>query len=1009
MEEAVLELSAPAAMIGGMSSVQPPRGPLVGRAGELMRLAELVGLDGGESSTGVLLSGDAGVGKTRLLAAVRDRAESATWRVLVGHCLDLGNSAPPYLPFSEALGRFAAQEPVVADALAASRPAVGRLLPGAPRQRPGEGPVEAWTTDRSDLFESVHAALEQLARSAPVLLLIEDVHWADRSTREMLSFLFTRSLAADVTVVATYRSDDLHRRHPLRAVVAEWARLPAVSRLHLDPLEPRDIRVLVQALQPTPLPEQRVRDIIARSEGNAFFTEELVAAADRGDRALPVDLADLLLVRLDQLDEQARQVVRAAAVAGRQVSHRLLERVVGIDSTALDRGLRAAVDGNVLVAVGANGYAFRHALLTEAIYDDLLPGEKVRLHRAYSTALGSTAEGPAAELARHARAAHDMVTAARSSVRAGDEAMALGGPDEAARHYETALELLADPATKSEVAGRGEDRVDPVALAVRASGALSAAGHVLRAVALVQDQLHQLPADAEPRQRAELLRALAGAAAFADVGLDVLQLTQEALSLVPAEPPTRLRAQLVSAYAWANADRHRDEDASRWLAEAHQLAETLGLPDIATDASTTMARIQDRAGDPESSRLLLERTIETARAAGEFAGEIRGLYNLAGLAYESGRLCEAYDIYRRTAARAAEHGRPWAPYGIDARAMAALVAYALGKWDEAVEIVDVSGQSPPGMAEAVLAAVRLIVAAGRGDDLMLPLVADIRPWWERDGMITVLTAGAAIDLYGDRGDIEVALATHDDAVAQVTEMWQRPWFEARIRLSGLLIGQLAGQVATTPSQQRADVVRRAQALAEAAAQAVDAVLPRRASLGLESRAWQARVVAEHARLRWLAGDDAPDPEELVAVWRESVDVFDELGHVFEAARSRARLAAVLQAVGDSGGAAAQVALAREVGERLGAAPLLRELRLLGPHAPSRERLPRDLVLTAREHEVLELVAAGRSNKEIAQRLYISAKTVSVHVSNILAKLGASGRTEAAALARASGLLEREHR
>ena len=288
MEEAVLELSAPAAMIGGMSSVQPPRGPLVGRAGELMRLAELVGLDGGESSTGVLLSGDAGVGKTRLLAAVRDRAESATWRVLVGHCLDLGDSAPPYLPFSEALGRFAAQEPVVADALAASRPAVGRLLPGAPRQRPGEGPVEAWTTDRSDLFESVHAALEQLARSAPVLLLIEDVHWADRSTREMLSFLFTRSFAADVTVVATYRSDDLHRRHPLRAVVAEWARLPAVSRLHLDPLEPRDIRVLVQALQPTPLPEQRVRDIIARSEGNAFFTEELVAAADRGDRALPV-------------------------------------------------------------------------------------------------------------------------------------------------------------------------------------------------------------------------------------------------------------------------------------------------------------------------------------------------------------------------------------------------------------------------------------------------------------------------------------------------------------------------------------------------------------------------------------------------------------------------------------------------------------------------------------------------------------------------------------------------
>ncbi|MDQ3166696.1 MAG: AAA family ATPase, partial [Actinomycetota bacterium] len=645
-----------------MSSVLPRRGPLVGRAGELVRLAEFVGLEGDESSAGVLLSGDAGVGKTRLLAALRDRAENAKWRILVGHCLDLGNSAPPYLPFSEALGRLAAQEPVVADTLVAARPAVGRLLPGAHRRRPDEGSAEAWTTDRSDLFESVHAALEQLARSAPVLMLIEDIHWADRSTREMLSFLFTRSFAADVTVVTTYRSDDLHRRHPLRAVAAEWARLSAVSRLHLDPLEPQDIRVLVQTLHATRLPEKRVRDIIDRSEGNAFFTEELVAAADRGDKALPVDLAGLLLVRLDQLDEQTRQVVRAAAVAGRQVSHRLLERVIGIDSADLDRGLRAAVDGNVLVAVGSNGYAFRHALLAEAIYDDLLPGEKVRLHGAYTTALGSTIDGPAAELARHARAAHDMVTATRFSVLAGDEAMVLGGPDEAARHYETALELLSDPATHSEVAGRGDDRVDPVALSVRASGALSAAGHVLRAVALVQDQLHQLPTDAEPQQRAELLRALAAAAAFADVGIDVLQVTQEALSLVPAEPPTRLRAQLVNAHAWAYADRLRDEDASRWLAEAHHLAETLGLPDIATDASTTMARIQERAGDPGSSRLLLERTIETARATGEFAGELRGLYNLAGLAYESGRLCEAYDVYRETASRADEHGRPWAPY-----------------------------------------------------------------------------------------------------------------------------------------------------------------------------------------------------------------------------------------------------------------------------------------------------------------------------------------------------------
>ena len=161
----------------------------------------------------------------------------------------------------------------------------------------------------------------------PLLLIVEDVHWADRSTRDLLSFLFARSFRSPVTIVASYRSDDLHRRHPLRAVAAQWARVPGVHRLQLDPLPDPDVRRLVAALTSSPLlsslTESEVQAIVTRAEGNAFFAEELVGAATGGPGrvGMPEDLADLLLVRLDRLDDSAREVVRAAAAAGRRVSH----------------------------------------------------------------------------------------------------------------------------------------------------------------------------------------------------------------------------------------------------------------------------------------------------------------------------------------------------------------------------------------------------------------------------------------------------------------------------------------------------------------------------------------------------------------------------------------------------------------------------------------------------------------------------------------------------------------
>ncbi len=277
-------------MMGHVPPIADIRGPLVGRAAELDRLAGLVGLSSTPGATptpegAVLLAGDAGVGKTRLLAELRDRAQEAGYRVLVGHCLDFGDSALPYLPFSEAFGRLATEAPTLARSLVEAGPAIARLMPARrvlPEQSTAVHEDEQSHLDRPDLFAAVHAALELLGRAEPLLLIVEDVHWADRSTREMLSFLFSRRFDAPVAVVASYRSDDLHRRHPLRTAAAEWSRLPGVSRVELGRLPDDDVRALVGSLHPGPMSERSLRGIVERAEGNAFFTEELVGATEVG-------------------------------------------------------------------------------------------------------------------------------------------------------------------------------------------------------------------------------------------------------------------------------------------------------------------------------------------------------------------------------------------------------------------------------------------------------------------------------------------------------------------------------------------------------------------------------------------------------------------------------------------------------------------------------------------------------------------------------------------------------
>jgi DNA-binding CsgD family transcriptional regulator len=980
---------------------------LIGRDAELTEIASSLGvrssadaadpLDEHLGRMHVLLSGDAGVGKTRLLVELRDLAVAEGWRVVAGHCLDFGDSALPYLPFSEVLGRLEAEFPEAVQRVAQAHPALARLQPG--RRMLGSSDSassardEGEMLDRSDLFTAVHSVLEEAATVSPVLLVIEDCHWADQSTRDLLSFLFSRPFEGPVAIVASYRSDDLHRRHPLRRQVAEWSRLRGVERMQLGPLGDEQVRLLIASLSPEAIGEKELSAIVRRAEGNAFFVEELVGAATQPGSWVPDDLADVLLVRLDRLGEAARQVVRVASVAGRKVAHDLLVAASGLGTAELEEGLRQAVEMNLLVP-GDRTYAFRHALLGEAVYDDLLPGERVRLHAQYAEALREgRGSGTAAELARHARLAHDLDTALDASIRAGDEAMAVAGADEAARHYEQALELLADPARQSTC------EVDISKLAVNAADALTSSGQPTRAAALLGEQLAHLSPDAPAAWRARMLAARADALLLTETVDDPQEIIQQAVDLLTEDAPG-LRAKVLSIQARVLSAFLRFDEAQAAGLDALALAERLDKHELVAEIVTTLSRLK-KTGPKEGLRSALAEAVARAEATGALHAELRARF-LLGRSYQDwGEWAEAEQWFRSGIDRATRAGLPYAPYGFEARWQLSWVKSVEGDWDEVLRLTDTTGERIPPIPAALLESVRLLVEGGRGEPVAERARA-LRRYWELEGGVVIHSVVAEMLDAAQEDDPGAVLAIYDDAVAVLGRIWHT-WFSARIRLAAVTVGAIADAMPRLSAAIRTAYIADVERLHSDGHTVLQMYTDPTGHWGPEGRAWVKRLDAETLRARWLAGVDAPPQDELVNVWREAEQLYDDFGHVHELATVRAVLAGILRATGDPAEARELGDRAREVAHRLGAQPLLDRLRSQGS-SPSRADGPASDTLTAREAEILALVAEGRSNGEIGKQLFISAKTVSVHVSNILGKLGAAGRTEAAAIARRRGLL-----
>src|SRR5215217_5681196 len=287
-----------------------PSAAFIGRAVELRRVDALLERAAQGSPQVVLVAGDAGVGKTRLLLTLADRARRRGMRVLMGASVELGDIGLPYLPVVDAL-RGLADDPEEAGLLAAAAttaPGLGRLLPGIDPAGPGGD-----TLDQLQVLDAVRAVLVGRSERSPVVLVLEDLHWADRSTGNLLAFLARTLRAGRVTLAVSYRSDELHRRHPLRPLLAELVRLPAVERLELGPFSRAALAEHLEAITGVPLPTDQVAGIYARSEGNPFYAEQLLAAgAGDAQVELPVTLADVLLARVQALSEPAQQVLRVA-------------------------------------------------------------------------------------------------------------------------------------------------------------------------------------------------------------------------------------------------------------------------------------------------------------------------------------------------------------------------------------------------------------------------------------------------------------------------------------------------------------------------------------------------------------------------------------------------------------------------------------------------------------------------------------------------------------------------
>jgi DNA-binding CsgD family transcriptional regulator/tetratricopeptide (TPR) repeat protein len=931
--------------------------------------------------------------------------------VLSGGCISVGGDGLPYAPIVEALRPLPDELGVetVRELAGPSWRELARLLPalGEPSLDPAGQAAQA------RLFEVLLGLVVRLSQQTPVAIVVEDLHWADQSTRNLVAFLVRNLRRNRVLMVVTYRSDE-PGSHRLGPWLAELDRGGPVQRLELPRLERAQTAAQLLGILGAPPAADLVDQVFARSEGNPFFTEELLAAAQAGSEQLPPTLGDLLRGRVQTVPERAQHVLAVAAVAGRPVSHRLLASVAGLDDQDLLEALRVVVAHQLLVIQpGEDHYQFRHALLRQLIDAELLPGERVRLHAAYAHALtdqpklaGMSPAAHAAELAIHWEAAGGILQALPARVEAGLAAERGRAVAEADRHYQRALELWKQVADPGRPAG-----LDWVDLLTRAAEAAALTGTTDRAVELLEQALDQLDWAAEPTRAAMLLGLLAGHRHTAlDYGAALAAYAQ-AEQLLTNEPPSAERARVLADHAHALLVSDRPVEAVLRCEEAIAVARLVGARAEEARSLDVLATCLNLPAELDRSVALHLEARRIAEQVGDVETVIETYGHLAFTLGLAGRDRDALDDAQEGYQRARQLGLEHATGSY----IAGWLAWHLlgsGQWIECERFTtDALAADSWDAQDLQIVRVQLLARQGAFAEAHKQLgQAQLSPPGDRD---PAWFGWAELALWED----------NDEAVAAALAEglgWRRvpsppdwglsphlsPWY--------MLVLRLAADQAERAAASRADdeLVELRRETAEVAAELDRLVtgVPQAHHPGVLCSLLLAQ--AEVGRLK-----GASDPTR----WQTAATAWERLGRPFEAAYARFRQAEALLA-GREPRQQAQTVLrtAHQAAVTLGAAPLRREVELLAQRGRLHLGEPRDttapptappsmvasLGLTRREVEVLALVAQGRTNRQIGQALFITPRTAGVHVSRILAKLGVAGRGEAAAIAHRLGLDKR---
>ncbi len=947
-----------------------------------------------DGPTVALVAGEAGIGKSRLVAEFTSRLDGKA-RVLVGGCLELGAEGLPYAPFVT-ITRLLVRE-LGADWVTASVPGQGRSLAhwlpelgdvGDGPARHGDGPDQG----RARLFEEILSLVERAAAERPLVCVLEDLHWADASSRDLLVFLARNLTQPGVLVIGSYRLEELEGPQPLRPLLAELGRARRVHLVEPAPFSRVEVgRQLGGILghEPEPVLVTRVHE---RSDGNPLFIEALAEAGE----TTPSSLRDLLLAGLSEMSDRTRRVVRIASVAGTEFGHPLLAAVSGLDDVELESALRHIVDRRLLVPTD-RGYAFRHALIRTTVYEDLLPGERVRLHARCAEALVAqrslVPEGRApAELAAHWFAAGDHERALDAAWQAAEAARVSYAYDEQARLLRRVLDLwnsVDDPS--------GRLGVDHAAVVETAAQACFASGDAERGLALASAALDEIDASREPERAAHALFTRSWLRSRIDAGGE--DDLEAALRLLPSDPPSVTRGRILAGLAGhflTQANPHRARGPAE---EALEVARRTGDVDLTAWALMDLGFVIGLEGDLESGLEMLSEAREAARR------DANDYVLLTAMLWEAALFGMSGDHERQLAV--ARDGlavaRAVGLHRNRGTILASNVASALfesGRWQEARDVLDDAlAADPPPVYRATLTILLGELALAEGHvAAAVDAVAAVE---------ALVPRGTWVDRFlHHRYALQCRLAVAQGEPERADQILDRALAENPFELHELYAWSILMAGAEVQRARMARVVR-------------DPETKRR----IVRRQGEVRALCDKATVTWPWGAAcrATFLAELsdgdLAAWDEAATAWRDLRTPYQLAQSLLGGAEAALAGGDRAGAEERLREADTIAIEVGAVPLARKidqlaargrLNLRGAEPASTAAAadePNPLGLTRRELDVLRLVAEGRSNRQIGEALFISPNTAGVHVSNILTKLGVASRIEAAAIAHRSGLLD----